>query len=305
MADEKTVPEASKYSRTAMISPPRVWTIATSTFTQLLRMKALYFLLVIILMIAIFGNLDIFNDRTEQVASIKKMSFGIMDWFAWIFAIVSTAVLIPRDLEDRTLYTILSKPVMRIEYLLGKFVGVMLLIGFALIALFTVLSVILYVRTEAFVAAEAGYMAASGVGQAEIDLNSQLIRKFGFRLELSLAVLAIFVKAMVVTAVTLCISTFASSSLFTIIVSGILFMVGNAITMMTSFWEDLGGSAVKVVTSPLKIFIPDYQIFAFSEGIVLGETVVPTLIWQMTGLGLFYCVFYILLSLLVFYDKEF
>jgi len=43
-----------------------------------------------------------------------------------VYSIAATALLLPRDVEDRTLYTILSKPVPRIEYLLGRLVGVLI-----------------------------------------------------------------------------------------------------------------------------------------------------------------------------------
>ena len=47
---------------------------------------------------------------------------------AGVYGLTNPAPL-PRDMEDRTLYTILSKPVPRFEYLIGKLLGVLLLIG--------------------------------------------------------------------------------------------------------------------------------------------------------------------------------
>ena len=46
---------------------------------------------------------------------------------AIILGIVATALIIPRDLEDRTLYTILAKPVPRLDYLVGKLLGILAL----------------------------------------------------------------------------------------------------------------------------------------------------------------------------------
>ena len=55
-----------------------------------------------------------------------------MSIFTWLLAVLATAMLLPKDIEDRTLYTILAKPVPRFEYLLGKFLGVLLLLFIAL-----------------------------------------------------------------------------------------------------------------------------------------------------------------------------
>ena len=102
-----------------VFSAMRVWAIARNTFTQLVRMKVFYFMLIFSALI-IGANLLFLSFTFEQELKIlKDVSFGAMSLFASIFAIVGTALLIPKDIEDRTLYTILTKPVPRIEYLLG------------------------------------------------------------------------------------------------------------------------------------------------------------------------------------------
>ena len=151
-------------------------------------------------------------------------------------------------------------------------------------------------------------MTASGqYTGAEIQEQLDLIRQQGLRAELGIAVLASFFKASVVAAVTIFISTFASSSLFTIIVSILLFLIGHAHNMAANFWLDESGNSifVQMLVKVIKILIPNYQLFSFSEGIVQGEAVVSALVWQMGGLTAGYLVVFLLLSLLVFVDKEF
>ena len=151
-------------------------------------------------------------------------------------------------------------------------------------------------------------MKASGqYTAAEIEEQLSLIQQQGLRAELGIAVLASFFKASVVAAVTIFLSTFASSSLFTIIVSILLFLIGHAHHMASSFWLDESGNSVVVqmMVKVIKILIPNYQLFSFSEGIVQGEAVVAALVWQMGGLTAGYLVVFLLLSLLVFVDKEF
>ena len=59
---------------------------------------------------------------------LKDVSLGSMSIFTWLLGVLSTAMLLPKDIEDRTLYTILAKPVPRFEYLLGKLLGVFVLL---------------------------------------------------------------------------------------------------------------------------------------------------------------------------------
>lgn len=286
----------------------RVWTLATSTVTQLVRMKTFYFLLAFAVLVVAVGNFNIPSTPAKELSMVKKVSFGSMDLFAWLFAIVSTALLIPRDLEDRTLYTILSKPVRRIEYLLGKLCGVLIVVGLSLLAMWAICSLVIFARETLFVSQEMSYIQEDG-RYTESDAQAQiaLIREQGLRLELGWAVLASFLKAAVIAAVTIFISTFASSSLFTIIVSVLIFLIGHAHSMAANFWlqETENNLAVQLLLKLFKILIPNFQLFSFSEGIVQGEAVVMALIWQMGGLTAGYIVVFLFLALLTFIDKEF
>ena len=45
---------------------------------------------------------------------------------AWLISLVMGVSLIPQEIERRTIYTILAKPVKRYEFIIGKFLGAML-----------------------------------------------------------------------------------------------------------------------------------------------------------------------------------
>jgi len=285
-------------------SAGRVWTIAQGTVTQLVRMKTFYFLLAFALLLFAVGNFNLASSPAQALSTLKKVSFGAMDLFAWLFAIVATALLIPQDIEDRTLYTILSKPVRRVEYLLGKLCGVLVVIAVSLAAMFVVCSAMVLWQQGAYLEAE---RAVAGAHPEETQARIDLINRNGFRPELAYAALASFMKAAVVASVTMLLSTFASSSLFTIIVSVLVFLVGHAHSMATGYWlhQTDHSAFVQVLLTLVKIIIPNFQLFSFSEGIVIGEPVVLAAIWQMGGLTLAYLLVFLLLSLLAFVDKEF
>lgn len=290
-----------------LFSFSRVWTIASSTVTQLVRMKTFYFLLAFALIIVGIGNFNIPATPAKELSMIKKVAFGTMDLFAWLFAIISTALLIPRDQEDRTLYTILSKPVRRIEYLFGKLFGVLAVVATSLVAMFVICAIMIYSRETLYVSAEIQAMEANAqYTPEEMQAQVELIRQQGLRPELTVAVLASFLKASVVAAVTIFISTFASSSLFTIIISILVFLIGHAHSLLSNYWTTQTDNifviqAVKVI----KVIIPNFQLFSFSEGIVQGAPIIAAVLWQMVGLTGGYLIVYVLLSLLVFVDKEF
>ncbi|MEX1010342.1 MAG: ABC transporter permease subunit, partial [Chthoniobacterales bacterium] len=105
----------------------RTTAIAAVTWTELVRLKIFYFLVIFALLV--IGN-SFFLARfsfEEEFQMLKDIALGAMSIFSSLLAILATATLLPKDVEDRTIYTILAKPVSRTEYLLGKLAGVFLL----------------------------------------------------------------------------------------------------------------------------------------------------------------------------------
>ena len=71
----------------------------------------------------------------QEFQILKDVSLGAISIFTSLLAIVATARLLPQDIEDRTVYTILAKPVPRFEYVLGKIAGVLLLLAISTIVM--------------------------------------------------------------------------------------------------------------------------------------------------------------------------
>ncbi|HEY5741336.1 MAG TPA: ABC transporter permease subunit, partial [Terrimicrobiaceae bacterium] len=108
--------------------------IAWNTFTELVRQKIFYIILVFAL--CAIGSSVFMAKLTfqEEFQMLKDVCLGAMSIFTSLLAILATASFLPKELEDRTLYNLLSKPVPRFVYLLGKLVGII-----ALLLLFTLL----------------------------------------------------------------------------------------------------------------------------------------------------------------------
>src|SRR5246500_4550816 len=116
-------------------SPARIFAIASNTLTELTRQKVFY--VVLIFALVLIGS-SVFMARfsfQQEFRILKDISLGAMSIFSSLLAIVAAARLIPQDITDRTVYTILAKPVPRFEYLLGKLLGVLLLLLISLVVM--------------------------------------------------------------------------------------------------------------------------------------------------------------------------
>src|SRR5579871_1794142 len=129
----------------------RVGVIATNTLTEAIRQKVWIFLVIIglvLIALAIFFSQYSFADQQEQIKFIKDTSLGVISVISTLIAIVGTAQLLPNEVENRTIYTILAKPVRRFEFLLGKFCGSLLLLALSVAAMCVMFALVLWIKEQ-------------------------------------------------------------------------------------------------------------------------------------------------------------
>lgn len=288
-------------------SPARIWTLATATLTQLVRMKILSFLVLFCFAIVALGfAFPAFNPE-QQLKQLKDWSFAALQLYSLVIAIVATSLLLPRDLEDRTLYTILSKPVPRLEYLLGKLIGVLLLIGGGLVMMDVVFSAVMYLRQGVVFNQSVAALKQEGVVTPEALAQLQaFVGKQGLTWSLQIGVLIIFLKAAVITSMTLMISCFASSTLFTIAVSLCMVIIGHGQALIREYFlQDKGiGIAEKIGSVLLAILAPDLGNYDVLDNLLKGEVATWASVQMMLSMTAIYLVGYGVVSHLLFVEKE-
>jgi hypothetical protein len=309
----------SKSTAPSFLSPRRILVIAQSTVTHLIRMKVFYFLAPIAVL---FVGLQFFDglwyagpDTTlveQELRMHKNICLGTMMLFGCLFAVVSTALLIPGDVEDRTLYTILCKPVPRMDYLLGKLLGVVFVILVAMAVMDLLMVATLHFRVEAKLAEITELLTDRGLPEREIESVRAEVAAHGSTLNLQYGVLAHFLKAAVIVAVALLISTFSTSTLFTIAVSVMVWIIGEFQWIVRdglfndAEYGELPTTADRIVGTIVSVVFPDFRLFgAIADGASRAETVIPSDVGQLCGLAGMYLGIYVVLSWFVFRDKEF
>src|SRR6266404_7522080 len=182
-------------------SPARVFAIATNTLTGLTRQRVFYVLLIFALIL--IGS-SVFMARfsfQQEFQILKDISLGAMSIFTSLLAIVATARLIPQDIDDRTVYTILAKPVPRWEYLLGKLLGVLLLLAISIVLMSALFAAVLYWREQIVLNETMRQLGRAPREQLNEALNA--IRASGLKIDIFLGVAVIFLKACLLAALTL------------------------------------------------------------------------------------------------------
>ena len=288
-------------------SPRRVWILAMATLTQLMRMKILAFLLVICLLTALLGLGTSMTNPDQQLNLLKTMVLGTLQIFSMVLGVVATALLLPKDMEDRTLYTILSKPVPRFDYLFGKYLGVVLLIAGGLVIMDGLLSILIWYRQNVVFEATLAQLDLSKVdnGDAASQVR-EIVAKQGLTWSLHWAVWGIFLKAAVVTCVALLLSTIASSTLFTIVMGFCITIIGHGEALIREFFfqPHLSSVGSRAASFVLAAFCPDLAQFDIVDSVVAGEAVPIRAMLEMTGIAGLYLAVYLFVAHLLFVEKE-
>ena len=294
----------------------RILIIATHAFTQLARMKVFYFL-AIFAVIAIASN---FFDLPQHegpesvganvLSSIKSWSLGAMTLFSVVLSVVATALLLPKDVEDRTLYTILAKPVPRLDYLAGKLLGVLLLVFVSLALMDVLMTVVLQIRTAMVVAQQEAMATALGWHAGRDRLAAR--RKpwpTGRIWSLQGAVFAVFLRASIMASLALLISTFSTSTLFTTIVSFLIYFIGHFQADARDFYLQAGqageGGLARAVSLLVSLVLPDFQLFNVIDAVIEGQAMPLLVLGKLTLVGGYYALFFTIASWFIFADKEF
>lgn len=255
----------------------RISTIALHTFKQSVRDKVLYNLVVFaVLMIAasiLFATVSIGLHQIILV-NLGLSAIAVFGLFIAIFIGIS---LIAREIERKTLYNVLSKPVARWEFILGKFLG-----------LFLTLVVNTGIMTIGF------YLTLfyQSPHLQKVDLGS-LEAIYFILLELALVVGVALLFS--------CISSPALSALFTFCV----FVIGNLLDDLRGFGHQSGSAVMECLTTVVYYMFPNFHDFNVISRVAHGSLVPGRLLVSNSLYALLYAVVLISASIMIFEEREF
>ncbi|HEY2568387.1 MAG TPA: hypothetical protein VGI25_03620 [Candidatus Udaeobacter sp.] len=282
----------------------RIAAITLNTLTELTRLRVFYVLLVFALLLigsSIFMAQFSFQ---QEFQILKDVSLGAISIFTSLLAIVGTARLLPQDIEDRTVYTILAKPVPRLEYILGKIAGVLLLLAISTLVMSAAFLLVVYLREQAVIHATLTQM--SGASPAQISDALRAIRSSAFNIDIIPGIIIIYLKACLLAALTLFVSTFATTNIFTIVVMAFVYFIGHLQATAREYWlqEHSSSLLTRVFLAIVALLFPDLQAFNLVDDIVAGTAISLAVFTKTALLGVFYTTIYTLLAAFVFYGKE-
>jgi len=305
----------------------RIIVISRNTLTEAVRQRVLSVLLIFGLILvgsSVFVStiatpgLDAAGLFDEQIKFVKDFGCGAMGLIGFAIALLSTAQLIPQELHNRTIYSILAKPVRRAEFLFGKFFGVVLLLALCVALMSLAFAAALYwqehqgirfVRDLHEQQMSGGHYTEEQARFLNQQYNSDVERIVSKVRDPQLieAILLIFAKLVMTSAIGLLLSTFATSSIFTIVTTFMIYLIGHMESVARAIW--LGhGADISIWQSGLvgliSMIIPDMNSFTIIDEI-LSDNHVPWMhTFNLLGYAGIYVIVLLALSEVVFRFRE-
>ena len=251
----------------------RIAAVAANTYRETIRERVLYnlifFAILMTLSSLLLGELSIRQD----VKVIKDIGFAAIEFFGTLIAVFIGVGLVSKEIERRSLYPLLAKPLGRGELFLGKFFG----LAFTLLINTAVMTVGLYVAL---------FTANQPADGGPLE-----------------AIYPIYLGLLLTVAIAMLFSTVTSSALAAVCTVGVV-LVGRFSDVIRNMREVLPQAPGWVVTL-LYHLIPDFAKLDYKDRVAYGDPVGGDVLLWLTAYAAAYTAIVLILGSMAFRSRDF
>ncbi len=263
----------------------KIFSLAILTFKEGIRHRLLHGIGILAAFMALLTLLipDLFMYDLGKVAIDIGLSTVSISGLLIIFFLAIN--ILGRDLDKRTIYMVLATPTSRGQYILGKFAGICLLLLVSFVFLSLLLSGALYAITTIYPAHISARFSWSTLFWAQVFL---------------------FLELVLVAAIMFFFSSFSSSLYLTLILSGIIYMIGTSIEsiqLALSTQNIATPSGIESILEIIQWIFPNLSAFDFKTIAAYGLPLHSSTL-ALTFAYWFFYTFSLLLLTAYFFNKR-
>jgi ABC-type transport system involved in multi-copper enzyme maturation permease subunit len=266
-----------------------LWPIAVITLKEGIRNRAIYGISLFALML-LGLNLLVANMAPRDVGKVAvDMALSTVSFSGLLIVLFVGINLVAKDLDKKTIYMVLSKPISRSEYIIGKFFGVV----------FLLLSATGFIS---FFAIACLFVLKTGYANFFLRFSWPLV---------FLGIFFIMITLILLTALSFLFASFSSTSFITLVLTTISYLIGRSLGDIKALIEtaDISGQSVspltvKVIQVAYYLF-PNLSFFDIKTQVAHGFPVpFSTVMWTIVY-GIVYSTLAITAASIIFRKKEF
>jgi ABC-type transport system involved in multi-copper enzyme maturation permease subunit len=254
----------------------KVAAIAALTVREALRQKLAVNLLVFAVALVVASLTLSSLTFGEQYRIIVNMGLSAMEIVGTLIATFVGAGLVAGDVERRTVFPIVAKPVSRLEYVVGRYLG-----------LVATTTLNLLVMTLVFVAVLAVYLGGLGFLATTPILGT---------------ISGIAVQLAMIGALAVLFSTFTTSTLAAIFTLS-LAIAGHLASDLVRYWREEGPVA-SAIGKAVYTVVPNLEALNFKDAMVYKDALPPSLVATALAYGVLYSLAVALLAGAIFTRRD-
>ena len=264
-----------------------IGTIALNVFRESVRDKVLYALVLFAVLMIGASYLLSQLSAGQDIKIIKDLGLAAMSLFGLFIAVFIGIGLVSKEVEKRSIYLVLTKPIHRHEFIIGKYLGLVLTLAVNLTimasAYYAVLGVVAWVD---------GAWFRPHWGAPALDPT------------LLKAVAMIFLQLAIVTAIAVLFSTFSSPMLASALTFG-LYVVGHFNANLRNFEAVVNSKGIVFLTRTLYYVLPNLAPLDIKNQVVHAVPVPTAYLLLNTAYALIYISVLLGAATLIFMRRDF
>ncbi len=252
----------------------KIRAIALNTFKEAIRDRILYLLFFFAAVAVIFSRLLAILTVGDRIKIIKDVGLASINMFGVLMAVLIGTGLVYKEIDKKTIFTLISKPIDRWQFLVGKFLGLVLTLFIMTSLMSLIFLVIVFVHT------------------------------FKIEFILLLAIFFIFIELVLITAVAILFSSFSTpilSSLFSLS----FYLIGHFSWGFQTLIQRTKSTALRLFIQGFSVILPDLENFNFKTEVVHGLSILPKYYLFSLLYGVVYTLFILMLAVLIFKKRDF
>jgi ABC-type transport system involved in multi-copper enzyme maturation permease subunit len=248
--------------------------IASNTFKEGVRDRLFLvigvFAVVVLVSSFVVGPLSL----GEQVRITQDIGLAAISVLSFMIAILVGTSIVYREIDRRTIYTLIAKPIDRWEFIVGKFLGLLATVSLLLGAM-TVLFVVI-----------------------------NRIVSGGLYPQLLVAILLIWMELVLLTALSVLMSTIASPILGAVF-SMLIYVIGHASGDVKELAVRFGTGPIQAVSNAVYYGLPNLEYLNVKSKVIHGIQVDIGYVAFASSYALLYSLVFLIIAVLAFQRKEF
>ena len=266
---------------------PVIGLVAVNVFKESVRDKVLYNLVVFAVMLISISFLLGQLTAGQDIKIIKDLGLASIATFGLLIAVFIGIGLVWKEVERRSIYSVLAKPLRRSDFILGKYCGLVL-----------TLLVNVSIMTVAF------YAVLAYLGWKEDPAIKEAWPAPATDPAMLKAISLIFVELMLVTAIALVFSTFSSPFLSAVLTLG-LWVIGHFNADLRNFENVVDSRMAAWLARGLYYVLPNFAAFDVKAPVVHGQPVAFGYVALETVYGLVYLAMLLAGAVVIFSRRDF